>query len=68
MADKKKSGLQPRVGRKSEGGNDKSSGKGGGKSKSGGPELDIVGNARMRGEDPSPDDRRRGESSRADRS
>ena len=68
MADTKKSAHQPRVGKKSEGGNNKSSGKGGGKSISGGSDQAIVGNARMRGEDPSPDNRRRGESSRADRS
>ena len=48
------------------GGNDRSSGTGGGKGMSGGPEDDIVGNARLRGEDPSPDDRSRGDTSRAD--
>ena len=32
-----------------------------------GDEADIVGNARVAGEDPSPDDRARGETSRADK-
>ena len=66
MADKKKSAYEPRQGKKSETGNNKSSGKGGGKSMPGGPDVDIVGNAKLRGEDPSPDNRRRGETSRAD--
>lgn len=30
-------------------------------------EFDITGNARVRGEDPSPDDRKRGETSQRDR-
>lgn len=55
MADKKTGGSAPA------GGNDKSSGKGGGRSAPGGAEVDPVRNARERGEDPSPDDRRRGE-------
>lgn len=33
----------------------------------GGSDVETTGNARLRGEDPSPDDRRRGETSRADR-
>jgi hypothetical protein len=49
------------------GGNEKSSGKGGGKSAAGGVEAPDPGNARLAGEDPSPDNRRRGEVSRADR-
>lgn len=61
MADKKQADRAP------EGGNDKSSGKGGGKSVSGGARTETVGNARARGEDPSPDDRRRGETSASDR-
>jgi hypothetical protein len=65
MADKKKSAYQPSRAELTEG-NNKSSGKGGGKSAPGGPEPDIVGNAKLRGEDPSPDNRRRGETSRAD--
>jgi hypothetical protein len=48
------------------GGNPKSSGKGGGRSLSGGAQVDPVGNVRLRGEDPSPDNRRRGETSHAD--
>ena len=44
------------------GGNDKSSGKGGGKSRSDGVQADPVGNSRLRGEDPSPDNRTRGSS------
>ena len=40
--------------------------KGGGNSKPGGPEVDIVGNARLPGEDPSPDNRKSGQTSRAD--
>jgi hypothetical protein len=42
------------------GGNSKSDGKGGGKSRSGGANVDPVGNARLKGQDPSPDDRTRG--------
>ena len=46
------------------GGNDRSSGGGGGHGKAGGAHIDDpVGNARLKGEDPSPDDRRRGETS-----
>jgi hypothetical protein len=56
MADKKRAAEQ-----QVDGGNAKSSGKGGGKSFKGGPAVDPVGNARLRGEDPSPDNRRRGE-------
>lgn len=63
MADKKHAAEQSVPG-----GNPKSSGKGGGKSRGGGGPEDPVGNARLRGEDPSPDDRARGETSRADRS
>ncbi len=48
------------------GGNPESSGTGGGKGKAGGPDIDPVGNARLAGEDPSPDDRERGDTSRAD--
>ena len=47
------------------GGNPESSGTGGGKGRSGGPDVDPVGNARLAGEDPSPDDRPRGDTSRA---
>jgi hypothetical protein len=47
------------------GGNPKSSGKGGGAS--GGPDPHVAQNARLRGEDPSPDNRARGETSRGDR-
>jgi hypothetical protein len=57
MADKKKA-KDAAVG----GGNDKSSGKGGGKSLSSGARVaDPAGNARLKGGDPSPDNRRRGE-------
>ena len=42
------------------GGNDKSDGKGGGKSRSGGAAVDPVGNAKLKGQDPSPDNRERG--------
>jgi hypothetical protein len=49
------------------GGARKSSGKGGGKSASTGARADTVGDARQRGEDPSPDNRRRGETARSDR-
>jgi hypothetical protein len=62
MADKKRAADQAVPG-----GNDKSSGKGGGKSAKGGRVADPAGNARLRGQDPSPDDRRRGETSDADR-
>ena len=64
MADRKKAKDQTVPG-----GNSKSSGKGGGKSIAGGANApDPAGNARLAGEDPSPDNRRRGEVSRADRS
>ncbi len=49
------------------GGNNRSSGSGGGQGAAGGPttgersEDDIVGNKRVRGADPSPDNRNRGE-------
>ncbi len=59
MADKKRPADH-----KVAGGNPKSSGKGGGKSVRAGASADAVGNARVRGQDPSPDDRRRGETSR----
>ncbi|HWX47622.1 MAG TPA: hypothetical protein VNZ61_06185 [Roseomonas sp.] len=61
MADKKKSDYQPSTQQKAQGGNNKSSGKGGGKSQPGGAQDDMVGNARLRGEDPSPDNRKRGQ-------
>jgi hypothetical protein len=64
MADKKQGAAGSRAGA----GNPKSSSKGGGKStRRGAPVKDPAGNARLRGEDPSPDNRRRGEGSRADR-
>ncbi len=50
------------------GGNQRSSGAGGGKGAHGVIEVDAVGNARLRGEDPSPDDRARGQTSQADQS
>ena len=59
MADKKNPTTVP-------GGNRKSSGPGGGKGRSGDRKLDVRGNARVASEDPSPDTRRRGETSRAD--
>ncbi|WP_426957886.1 hypothetical protein [Muricoccus radiodurans] len=60
MADKKNSDAQTGAG------NGKSSGGGGGKGASGGAEVDIVGNAKLRGEDPSPDNRGRGETASSD--
>jgi hypothetical protein len=50
------------------GGNEKSSGSGGGKGTGGGADVgDQRRNASLRGERPSPSDRERGETSRADR-
>ena len=49
------------------GGNNRSSGGAGGKGARGVIEVDGVGNARLRGEDPSPDNRPRGGGSVADR-
>ena len=62
MADKQKSAYQEHAGKMPDAGNSK----GGGNSKPGGAEVDIVGNARLRGEDPSPDNRKSGQTSRAD--
>lgn len=42
------------------GGNPRSDGKGGGKSRSEGVRADPVGNAKLKGQDPSPDNRARG--------
>lgn len=47
-------------------GNEPKSGKGAGLMR-GGSDVQMTGNARLRGEDPSPDDRRRGETSRSDK-
>ena len=47
------------------GGNRRSSGLGGGKGMRGGAHADPVGNVKLRGEDPSPDDRERGETARS---
>ena len=49
------------------GGNDKSSGKGGGKSASGGAKPDMTANTTARKEKASPSGRSRGETSTADR-
>ncbi|SHJ63950.1 hypothetical protein SAMN02745194_03024 [Roseomonas rosea] len=62
MADKGKSAYQEHAGNMPDAGNSK----GGGNSKPGGDPADIVGNARLRGEDPSPDNRKRGQTSQAD--
>jgi hypothetical protein len=62
MADKKRAADQAVAG-----GNDKSSGKGGGKSAGGGRAAEPARNTRLKGQDPSPDNRRRGEVSEADR-
>jgi len=60
MADKMRSGAdRPNA--------DGATGHGGGKGARGVIEVDAVGNARLRGEDPSPDDRPRGDRSTADR-
>lgn len=62
MADKKKSTYEEHAGQMPQAGNSK----GGGNSKPGGDPGDIVGNMKLRGEDPSPDNRRRGETSSGD--
>jgi len=62
MADKGKSTFQEKEGQMPAAGNNK----GGGNSKPGGAEADIVGNAKLRDEDPSPDNRKAGQTSRAD--
>ncbi|MBP0445983.1 hypothetical protein J8J14_14495 [Roseomonas sp. SSH11] len=59
MADKQKSAFQEHAGKMPDAGNSK----GGGNSKPGGDDQDIVGNARLKGEDPSPDNRKRGQTS-----
>jgi hypothetical protein len=50
-----------------EGGNSKSSGKGGGKSTSSGVSANPAGSTTAKGQRPSPDSRKRGETSAADR-
>ncbi|HEX2560647.1 hypothetical protein [Phenylobacterium sp.] len=50
-----------------EGGNSKSSGKGGGRGASSGVSADPTGNTTAKGQRPSPDSRKRGEVSDADR-
>ena len=62
MADRKKA-----TDAKNPGGNDRSSGLGGGKGMSGGPNPQVAKNARLKGEDPSPDNRKRGEVSPSQR-
>ena len=63
MADKKKAKDATVAG-----GNDKSSGKGGGKSRAGGADVGpVAGNVRLSGADPSPDNRRRGETAQPNR-
>jgi hypothetical protein len=56
--------VSPKV---SSGGNDKSAGKGGGKSASGGTADDPAGNTTLHREKASPSGRQRGETSHADR-